>query len=169
MTTPWKVIKPNKLNSPAMLKQLKIPVVETIKSADKEFAKTYATWKHKPRFVQKFQEKSKSLFGSITTTSKGSKNNPYPFMRGTKAHIIRPKKAKMLRFQTGYKAKTTVGKIGSRTGGSFGPTVFANEVKHPGTKDRKFEEIIAKKEQPKFFKRGTIAMKKVAKVSGQSA
>lgn len=79
-------------------------------------------------------------------------NKIYKFVNdGTHAHIIRPKKAKALRFQWGgygsYKAKTVPGKIGSRSGGATGDIVHATYVLHPGTEARKFTEAIAKKRQ----------------------
>lgn len=59
-----------------------------------------------------------SLRGSVTV---GSDLEYAAFVNdGTKAHIIRPKRAKVLRFQVG------------------GRTVFARLVHHPGTKPRPF-------------------------------
>jgi len=76
---------------------------------------------------------------------------------GTRPHIIRPKRAKRLKFQWGgpgsYKPKTV-------RGGKFrgpgkvvgGKTVYAKKVKHPGTKPRKFTERINKELRPLFLK-----------------
>jgi len=64
---------------------------------------------------------------------------------GTRPHDIRPRNAPRLRFQTGYKPKTVVRQIASRSGGSFGPTVYSLGVRHPGTEGRHFDDEIAKK------------------------
>ena len=71
----------------------------------------------------------------------------YKFVdKGTAPHIIMAKhRMRPLVFQTGYKAKTAPGTIGSRAGGPFGPTVRALVVHHPGTEARRFTETIQKK------------------------
>lgn len=65
---------------------------------------------------------------------------------GTRPHTIRPRTARRLAFRANYKAKTSPGFIGSRRGGSSGPVILAREVRHPGTKARRFTQEIAKKQ-----------------------
>lgn len=143
-----------------MIEALKKPVEETIKSADTEFAKTYATWEHKPKFIQKFKELAKSLTGSTTTNPKGSKNNPYPFVtRGTKV-----RRALM---SANFSPKTRVGVLGSGSGRG-GVIHISKKVNRPGIKKRGFEQLVAKVEEPKFLKRTRAGVKRAAKVSGQS-
>lgn len=78
--------------------------------------------------------------------------------RGTRPHLITPVRAKVLVFGSGkYNPVTRPGVLGSRrvgvglqgTGGVAKP-VFAKRVRHPGTKARGFEELVAKKLQPSF-------------------
>lgn len=154
----WKIIKPKKLKINAMFDELEKPVVETIDSADKEFAKTYSTWQHKPKFSKKLKVSKTKIVGSTTTSEKGSSDNPYPFVtRGTKVRraIMSPN----------FKAKTKPRIIGS--GGGRGGVVFiSKKVDRPGIEKRDFEKEVAKIERPKFEKRATKAMKKARKVSG---
>lgn len=59
---------------------------------------------------------------------------------GTKPHPIRPVNAKVLAFPAAYSAGSSPGSPGERpmvfSGRSSGPTVFAQEVMHPGIKAR---------------------------------
>jgi len=71
---------------------------------------------------------------------------------GTKPHKIKAKNAPKLIFQTGYKRKTRAKIIGSTSGGSFGPTVAAQEVQHPGTEPGEFSLTIANKREPPYVK-----------------
>jgi len=50
--------------------------------------------------------------------------------------------AKTLRFQTGYKAKTKVGSLTSRQGGSYGPYTYRKSVMHPGIEGREFTDQV---------------------------
>jgi hypothetical protein len=78
----------------------------------------------------------------------GTNAKIYGFVdEGTKAHVILPKRSKYLAFSSGYKAKTRVGIIGSEPGGSFGESVFAAKVHHPGFPGRKFTITIGKRRQ----------------------
>lgn len=109
------------------------------KSIKVDFQVTTKTWKNKPNFIIKSKKGSRSIY----TTSE-----IYLWVSGgTKAHKIRAKTTGGLRFQTGYKAKSIVGKIMSRAGGSFGPYVNPPpmEVNHPGTKARNFDQEIGDK------------------------
>lgn len=69
---------------------------------------------------------------------------------GTQPHLIAPRRAPALRFQTGYKRKVTPGKIGRNPGGGpFGPVVWTKKaVLHPGYKGSHIDKTIADKWQP---------------------
>lgn len=63
--------------------------------------------------------------------------------KGTRPHRIEPKKrAGLLRFRTGYVARTRPGSLDSGAGGANGPFVFSRGVNHPGTKPRKWTKKI---------------------------
>ena len=68
--------------------------------------------------------------------------------RGTRPHEIRPRGPWPLRFPGGFTAKTTPGSLSSGPGGSFGDTIVARSVQHPGIKARRFDKLIAEKLKP---------------------
>jgi hypothetical protein len=111
------------------------------KSAKIDFKVTTATWKTEVEFTI---ENASPYIRRIFT-----KNRIYLFVCfGTKAHIIRPKRGKFLAFSPGGRAKTRVGAVRSNKGSKGkGTTVFAREVRHPGTKARDFDIVIQAKWQ----------------------
>lgn len=112
-------------------------VQQTSKAIKVDFEVTQQTWDNKAKFsITKIKDGSK-----IFTTS-----DQYRFVNdGTRAHFIRPKNARRLAFQPKYKPKTKPKVIGSRQGGSSGQTVYAMQVRHPGTTAREFDKVIADK------------------------
>ena len=90
--------------------------------------------------------------------------------KGTKAHIIRPKKrGGVLAFPSSFSPKSKPGSLRARKGSSGGPTVFSREVRHPGTKPRKFTEQIEKKYGPKVRQAINLGFERAAQVSGHGA
>lgn len=122
--------------------------------------KTTRTWKTKVSFrILKAHSEGDTLVGAS-----GTDNAIYGYVtRGTRPHIIRPRRARALRFQGGYSAKTRRGLIGSATGGSFGATVFSQGVQHPGNEAREFEEQIAGLHQKSFVRRVQENIEKATK------
>ena len=91
----------------------------------------------------------------------GTDNEVYHYVdEGTRPHIIRPVRASRLRFKSGYNAKTKPRKIGSQAGGAFGDTVYAMQVRHPGSKAREFSPTIQKRRRKPFTRRMVGAMQK---------
>lgn len=115
-----------------------------------------ATWNHQPKWRTRFTEDSGNLQMTVTTTdvafiyldrgtgSFGPKSAPYPIPKPTNTG------AKILRFQGGYTAKTTPGRLESQAGGPFGDYLFRRSVLHPGVKARGWLELLRKKHGPKF-------------------
>lgn len=109
----------------------------------RDMQSTVRTWNHKPSFYVVIHN-SNGQYAVIA----GTNNLIYLFVdAGTKAHPIKAKRSRYLRFQSGYRAKSRVGVIGSQEGGAYGAVQFAKEVKHPGFKGRKFIITIAKRRQ----------------------
>lgn len=105
----------------------------------RDFQYTTATWKEFVRFEIVKDRRGYRVF---------TKDDIYRFVDlGTRPHIIRAKRAKVLAFQGGYAAKTRPGVIGSTGGGPSGGMQYAAEVHHPGTKARRFTKIIYAKHQ----------------------
>ena len=105
--------------------------------------KTVSTWSTKPRFTVK------------VSASEIEVRTDSPIWRyvdqGTKPHVIRPKRpGGMLRFSTGYQAKTRPGSIIAGSGGASGPVAWAKEVQHPGTKARGFSRRLRAKWKEKY-------------------
>lgn len=117
---------------------------EAIRAMDSDFKATTATWQTKVRFTKRIKTRAGDITLSVTTS-----NKIYAYVdKGTKPHIIRAKRAKYLRFQSGYRAKTTPRKIRSRNGGKSGGYLYRKSVKHPGLTAREFTTIIQDKHTP---------------------
>lgn len=96
-----------------------------------DFEKTAATWEHRPRWVVRVGPGGVSVRTDDAIWGYVDK--------GTKPHEIRARRAKALRFASGYTAKTRPGSIIARAGGPApGEPAFAQSVQHPGTKARGF-------------------------------
>ena len=158
------VIRPKKLDEKAMRAALLDGLKEVARDVDEDFAKTYATWKRKPKFKTEVELRERGGRFQVSTD-----NEIYGYVdQGTKPHIIRPKRAQRLFFKGGYSAKTTPRVIGSNSGGASGPDVFANAVRHPGTKAREFAATLKEKYQRTFGKSMQQAMRRAAQKSGHA-
>jgi hypothetical protein len=103
-----------------------------------DFEGTVSTWKHKPEFSVKTTLTAGNAQVEVTTD-----DEIYGYVSGgTKPHEIRPKTAKILRFQGGFVAKTSPRSINSGGGGASGDFVFTNVVHHPGNAPRHFERQV---------------------------
>jgi hypothetical protein len=74
--------------------------------------------------------------------------------QGTRAHRIRARRGRFLRFGSSFRAKSSPNSLVSTPGGSSGSPVFAREVQHPGTKARNYTKKIQKiadEEFPRIF------------------
>lgn len=158
----FKVLKPQRLKEKDMRLALLNGLRAAAKAVEKDYKATTATWKTPVEF-----ETVISLRSSRAEFLVGTNSKIYEYVdQGTKPHVILPKKAKMLKFQTGYTAKTTPGVIGSVTGGATGSIVYSRGVMHPGTKARRFSELINKKHESKFKDEMHKAMRIAAEKSG---
>jgi hypothetical protein len=115
---------------------------KTFNLIERDFNSTVKTWDHKPDFRTVVSR------GKNFSQTYGTDNLIYHFVdHGTKPHVIEAKRSRFLVFQGGYSAKTRVGIIGSRPGGSSGDTQFAMRVNHPGFPGRKFVATIKKRRE----------------------
>jgi hypothetical protein len=128
-----------------------------IEKADDDFAETTRTWKTKPSFVLR-KASAANLKAVVYTT-----NEIYFYVvRGTRAHPIAAKSGGMLRFRAGYRAKTRPGVIRSYSGGGFGRSIYARQVRHPGTKARDFDKAIANRLKTALTTEMRLANKRIA-------
>lgn len=112
----------------------------TAKGTLADFEMTTATWGHKPPFAVTAPDPAERIVGTDDERY-GWINN------GTKAHTIRPRRTKRLRFPSSFRPKTRPGTIRSGRGFRGGPIAWARSVRHPGIKARGFDTAIAKKWQ----------------------
>lgn len=115
----------------------KLGMKDAADAALEDFQKTTATWKHQPEFIAKERADGYSV---------GTTDDVWNMLdHGTRAHRIVARRAKRLRFGSGFSAKTRPGFVGSQSGGSSGGPVFAQSVNHPGTTARAWSKLIGAK------------------------
>lgn len=160
-----KILKPQTLKQKEMRLELLNGLRAAAKAVEKDYKATTATWEHKVEFETVIAlDKTKAEF------LVGTDDPIYNYVdKGTKPHIIRPKKAKVLRFQSGYSSKTKPNVIGSTAGGASGDIVFASVVNHPGTEARNFSKVINAKHKKTFKNRMHEAMRRAREKSGNPA
>lgn len=121
-----------------MEREIKDALTKLGKDVVKTFEGTTSTWNTKVKFDLKVTVNNNEASIEVSTD-----NEIYGYVNeGTKPHIIRPKRARRLAFQTGYRAKTRPKSITSGPGGASGPYAYANIVHHPGTKAREFTKYV---------------------------
>lgn len=123
---------------------------KVISGVERDFKATYP----KPKY-QKRKASPGNVKASVWSTDDILRYN----VRGTRPHMIVARQVRVLRFQTGYRRKVLPGRIGRRSGGPFGPTVFAKAVRHPGQEGTDVDKTIAKKWQPLLVKETKEAVK----------
>lgn len=125
-------------------------LTQAAQDAQADLAKTTATWQHPVTFA-------------ITPIADGYEvDTDDPIWRmvdeGTRPHVITPKRAKVLVFGPGARAKTTPRVIGSTAGSKGGAPVVAHIVHHPGTEARAFSETVQEKYDGELPKRMDVAL-----------
>lgn len=132
-------IKPSAkaINFTRYAKAAKLGMQDAAEAALEDFEKTTTTWSKQPDWTIKEQRDGYLV---------GTENKIWNMLdRGTRAHRIVARRAKRLRFSSGFSAKTRPGFVGSQAGGSSGGPVFAQSVQHPGTTARSWSKLISSK------------------------
>lgn len=132
MTFVVKAIKPQKMKVDAIRLEILNELRREGKTHVKLLEQTTATWQHDVKFGFLI-----SLAGSDASVLSGpSGGDGVQIWERLDTQGITPPnrdivpvRARALRFHTGYRAKTTVGKLTSRPGGSFGPVIFRRRVR----------------------------------------
>lgn len=148
-----KPFKPNRIQE-----RLRKTVKGQAAFSNKQFAKTYSTWGHKPDFETTFEETANQMVGSALTSGEGSSENPYPF-------IVKGTQVRYATMTPDFVAKSTPRVIGSKAG-KGGLAYVDTRKPRPGIKAREYEQEIARREEPKFYKRVQKAMSQGAKDTG---
>jgi hypothetical protein len=158
----FRPIIPVKINVKALMSEVTGEMKDIHKEVSTDFDATVRTWDNKPKFAKEFEQSDRRV-----RFFTGTDDAVYGYVSGgTRPHIIRPKRRRVLHFQGTYTAKTSPGTIEAKSGGSSGADVFSRGVRHPGTKPRNFPKSILKKWEGPFAKRMTQAMGRAAKKSG---
>lgn len=160
-----KVIKPHTPFKPGVFRQeMHAAGIVTMANMMRDFNKTTRTWQHNVDFKGVVNDKPTEIDVTVST-----KDKVYGYVdKGTKPHIIKPRRAKALFFQKRYKAKTTPHVIGSHKGGASGDVVAAKIVHHPGTDAREFSHDLQSKYQPRLKKDIEAAITRAARRSGHA-
>lgn len=160
----YKAISPIKLNEGRMRLELLNGLRKTGTRIKEQYDKTTRTWKNRPTFSTQI-----TLSGSKPSVLVSTQSDIYGYVDyGTRPHIIRPRRAKKLRFRAGSTPKTTPNVIGSSGGSAGGAPVYANFVRHPGNAPRNFTKTIKRDVRPVFKQYMVEAVGKAARVSGHS-
>jgi hypothetical protein len=131
---------------------------ETGRILQRDHQKVVAQWKHQPKFSYTYKARANLIVANVYAY--GTHKKIWFYVNyGTKPHVIRPKKSKFLKFQTGYSPRTARGGFGG-PGKAFGPWVSTKEVHHPGSEARDFTAMISKRAAPRFRKRIEQAFRK---------
>ena len=162
----FKAIKPAKLQ----VDKFRVAILDELRAEGvdqgKELKKTVTGWKgDKPKFESLIGLDSQGA--SVATGPTGSDKGVQKWVwldEGTRAHVIRARRARRLRFRSGgFRAKTSVGKFESGAGrAASGPYRFPLSVQHPGTKARGWSALLSKRRKEPFRRRLFAAMNKAA-------
>ena len=163
----FKAVSPKRFEDKAFERAIEQEIRPYAEGVKRDFEKTYATWS---------SDSQPTLDVKVTINPYGGVSieaNPegqiYEWVHeGTQPHAIRPRRAKRLAFQSGYRAKTAPGRIAAVGGGLFGNVVFARAVQHPGFPGRHFSEQIVQKWREPFYKAVQRSLSRGAKDSGHS-
>lgn len=132
-------IKPNakKIQFTRFADAAKLGMKDAAEAAEKDLQSTAKTWKHSITITTKERADGYSLSVDDDVWNMLDK--------GTRAHRIIARKAKRLRFGSGFRPKTRPGFVGSQAGSSGGAPVFVSSVNHPGTTARGWSKLIGAK------------------------
>ncbi len=113
------------------------------------FGRTVDGWDHRPQFVSRRIDTSSQL--GIKVYPIGPNADQYSLVnQGSPRHVIRPRRARLLRFRPGYKAGTRPKSLSSTHYQRSGDLVTAREVHHPGFEAREFTQTIADEHKSDF-------------------
>jgi len=122
--------------------------------------KVVREWAHKPGFRQQKYRNPNVYTIKIVPTGRYA-TIWYYVDRGTKPHEIAAKNVPMLKFQTGYNARTAPkAQFAQGTGTASGAWVTKAVVQHPGTEARNFTQTWIDELEPPFPDRIQAAIKR---------
>jgi len=124
---------------------------KTAPDLQRMFKGTVNGWADKPSFLQKFRDSQSYMSATVYVSPNNSGGETYMLVNaGSRPHTIRPRRARMLRFQPGYRAATRPRVLSSRSFSRSGNFISAQQVNHPGFEAREFDDTIAEEYAPTF-------------------
>lgn len=136
--------KPLAKLAPQMQQAVQIALREETALVRRDYELTVRTWRNKPEFTER------QTSDAVTVSTD---NQIYEYVdKGTRPHMIRPKKAKKLRFfREGFQSKTTPNNLYARKGRQANKGLtFSDSVHHPGFEGRNFTTLIKAKSQKRL-------------------
>jgi hypothetical protein len=141
-------------------REMAITLNDTANELLAEHEKVVRQWTHKPRFkAVKIRQRT---LQTIRIEPTGIHKKIWTYVdQGTRPHIIAAKNVPLLKFQTGYSARTApVARANVGTGTASGAWVQKTVVKHPGTEARKFSETLLDELDPPLDERMQAAIER---------
>lgn len=167
MVVQVKAVIPPKLNPEVFEQEIGDALEEEGGILKRMYEKTTRTWKTNVEFdIETSQQSPGPRGGKSSKTARVEVTTDSDVFlwvdQGTAPHIIRPKRpGRRLRFRVGgFKPKTKVRTIGSGKGKAGRDWVSPDQVRHPGTKARKFTQEIEKRRRRPFFKKMNAAIQR---------
>ena len=161
---PWQVkpIRPARMKIDPVMREVLNTCDAEGRFQMRELFKTTQTWKHKVGFGYLVDTSGGNA--SVRTSAKSGNVQIWNMLdAGTRPHLIVARKAKQLRFRTGYRAKTRPRWFGSGSGGASGPWRGPHAVKHPGTAARFWTRTLSQQRQIRFRRDIQAAVKRGAR------
>jgi hypothetical protein len=116
-----------------------------------QFRSIVSNWKEKPTISWKFSEGQDSM--ELYVFPSGPNADIWRFVSlGTRARIIRVRRAKVLSVRLGHSPKTRPGGYYGGSGRYAGPIIHKKSVHHPGIEARRFEKEIASVSEKQVIK-----------------
>lgn len=113
------------------------------------FNQTTEGWRTRPSFASQREDTAGQL--GILVYAAGQGADTYALVNeGARPHVIRPRHAKVLRFQRGYRAGTKPRTLRSQAFVRSPPWWNTLQVRHPGFEAREFTKTIADEHEPEF-------------------
>jgi len=126
---------------------------KTAPDLQRMFKGTVEGWKDQPNFLQKFKDAPAYLSTTVWPSRSNKAGRTWALVNaGSPPHPITPKRARLLRFQVGYRAGTHPRVLRSRAYSRFGNYVSSLGVQHPGFEAREFTRTIAEEYTETFVK-----------------
>lgn len=141
-------------------REIAITLADTGHELLAEHEKVVRQWTHKPRFkAVRIRQRS---IQTVRIEPTGINKKIWTYVdQGTRPHVIAAKNVPLLKFRTGYSARTApVARANVGTGTASGAWVQKAVVQHPGTDARKFSATFLDELDPPFEERIQAAIER---------